>query len=122
MVVQNTLQEHYFVWPGSHGGSGGVFAELRSHMPLFNKRYMRLWFGRCASGIVVGLWLSRMVFLYCVLYSNTTIVKFYSWNIGLLSLRKPLNDCCCKISDFFLLICEHRSNILLKRCCQASRE
>ena len=56
-----------------------------------------------ASGIVVGLWLSEIVFLQCVLSNHTTIVKFYSWNIGLLSLRKPLNYWSCIISDFFFV-------------------
>ena len=63
MLVQNTLWERCFVLPGSHSGSGGAFTRLQSHMPLFKKRHMRLWFGGCASGIAVGLWLNRMVFL-----------------------------------------------------------
>ena len=63
MAVQNTLQEHCFVRPESHSSSGGVFAILRSHISLFKKRHMRLWFGGCASGIVVGLWLNGIVFL-----------------------------------------------------------
>ena len=52
-----------FVWWGSHSGSGGVFAEFSSHMLLFKKIHMRLWFGGCASGIVLGLWLNGMLFL-----------------------------------------------------------
>ena len=52
--MQNRLREHCFAWPGSHTGSGGVFAELQSDIPLFKKMHMRLWFGGCASGIVVG--------------------------------------------------------------------
>ena len=61
--MQNRLREHCFAWPGSHTGSGGVFAELQSDIPLFKKMHMGLWFGGCASGIVLGLWLSRVVFL-----------------------------------------------------------
>ena len=65
MVIQNTLREHCFVWPRSDSGATGVFAELLSHnhMLLFTKRHMRLWFGGCASGIVVGPWLNGMVLL-----------------------------------------------------------
>ena len=63
MFIQNRLWECCFVWLGSHSGSGGVFAELQSHISLFKKMHMRLWLGGCASGIVVGLWLSGMVFL-----------------------------------------------------------
>ena len=33
---------------------GGVFAELWSHVPLFEEVHMGLWFRGCASGIVVG--------------------------------------------------------------------
>ena len=90
---------------------GSVFAELRSHVSLFKMMHMRLWFGGCASGIIVGLWLSGMMLLLCVFYNHTTIVKFYAWNIGLLSLRKLLNDCCCCIVSDFLFVCFCFSNL-----------
>ena len=41
MVIQNTLREHYFVWLGSHSGSGDVFAILQS-IPLFRRVLLEL--------------------------------------------------------------------------------
>ena len=62
MVIQNTLREHCFFWPGSHSGSGGVFAELQSHMPLFKKDAYEIVVWRMCFWNV-GLWLNGMVFL-----------------------------------------------------------
>ena len=42
MVIQNTLRDHYFVWLGSHSGSGDVFAILQSHIPLFRRVLLEL--------------------------------------------------------------------------------